>query len=125
MPPARLSMPTKSFPVGIKTEILPAGSEIVRIHHKDHGPVWFGPKPGWPPAYRFDAPGGEFRVMYAAASLDGAFVETILHGRTKDRIVARSYVDQRKWTIIRTRRDLTLAKFHGEFPTRGATAGAR
>jgi RES domain len=35
---------------------------------------------GKPAAYRFDATGGERRVMYAAAAIDGAFAETILHG---------------------------------------------
>lgn len=77
------------FPRGIKTEILEAGSEIIRIHHQDQGAVWFGPKPGLPPAYRFDAPSQEYRTLYAAAALDGAFVETILHGKSASQIVRR------------------------------------
>jgi hypothetical protein len=111
---ARPTARTTSFPNGIKTEILETGSHLLRIHHKDNGPVWFGPKPGLPPANRFDASGGEYRVMYAAAGLDGAFVETILHGRTKDRILTRASVNLRAWSVIRTRRDLTLAKLYDE-----------
>jgi hypothetical protein len=41
--------------------------------------------------------------MYAAASIDGAFVETILHGRTGEQVVSRAFVDLRAWTRITTR----------------------
>jgi hypothetical protein len=102
--------PTASFPRGVKTEILEAGSELFRIHHQDNGAIWFGPKPGSPPAYRFDASGGQYRVMYAAASIDGSFVETILHGRADAQIVSRAFVDLRAWTIIGPRRPLTPMK---------------
>jgi hypothetical protein len=57
------SSPTASFPRGVKVEILEAGSTVVRIHHQDNGAIWFGPKLSFPPAYRFDAPGGEYRTM--------------------------------------------------------------
>lgn len=109
-----LIVPTPSFPQGIKTEILERGSSVVRIHLRENDPIWFGPKPGLPPAYRFDAPGGQYRVMYAAEALDGAFVETILHGRTKDRIIARDYVHLRAWTVLTTRRPLRLLKLYDE-----------
>jgi hypothetical protein len=52
--------------------------------------------------------------MYAAEALDGAFVETILHGRTKDRIIARHYVHLRAWTALTTRRPLRLLKLYDE-----------
>ena len=89
-------------------------STIVRIHHQDNGPTWFGPKPGFPPAYRFDAPGGEYRTMYAAEEIDGAFVETILHGKTDKQIVAKEFVDQRAWTVIAVRRPLMLMKLYDD-----------
>ena len=38
-------------------------------------------------AYRFDAIAGGYRVMYAAAAINGAFAETILHGKTESQIV--------------------------------------
>lgn len=102
------------FPKGIKTEILKAGSEIIRIHHRDNGAVWFGPKPGLPPAHRFDAHGQEYRTLYAAAALDGAFVETILHGKSTSQIVSLAYVNQRAWTAVLVLRPLTLMKLYDE-----------
>jgi hypothetical protein len=67
---------------------------------------------GHPPVYRFDAPAGEFRTLYGAAELTGAFVETVL--RRARRIIARSFVEQRKWTVLSPRRDLILAKVFDE-----------
>ena len=106
--------PTATFRRGIKSETLEAGSTIIRIHHKDNGAIWFGPKPGLPPAYRFDAPEAEYRTMYAAAAIEGAFVETILHGKTEEQIVSRAYVEQRAWTEFTTVRPLKLMKLHDE-----------
>jgi hypothetical protein len=106
--------PTATFRRGIKSEILETKSSIVRIHHKDNGAIWFGPKTGLPPAYRFDAPAAEYRMMYAAVAIDGAFVETILHGKTEEQIVSRAYVDQRAWTEFTTLRPLKLMKLYDE-----------
>lgn len=106
--------PTTTFPRGVKTEILEAGSKIIRIHHRAQGAVWFGPKPGLPPAYRFDAPSQEYRTLYAALALDGAFVETILHGKSASQIVSLAYVNQRAWTAISVLRPLTLMKLYDE-----------
>jgi hypothetical protein len=92
------SSATATGPRGIKTEILAPESTIVRVHHQQNGAISFGPKPGLPLAYRSDAPDGEYRTMYPAAAIDGAFVETILHRRTKDQTVSEAFVDQRAWT---------------------------
>lgn len=92
---------------------LAVNSEIIRIHHKDRGPVYFGPPSGSPPQNRFDAPRGEYRILYAAARLEGAFVETVLR-RPQGRILRRAYVDERAWTILRASRPLTLAKVFDE-----------
>jgi hypothetical protein len=106
--------PTATFRRGIKSEILEMGSTIIRIHHKDNGAIWFGPKPGLPPAYRFDAPAGDYRTMYAAAAIEGAFVETILHGKAEVQIVSRGYVEQRAWTEFGTVRPFKLMKLYDE-----------
>jgi hypothetical protein len=108
------SAATATFPRGIKTEVLEAGSAIIRIHHEDNGAIWFGPKPGLPPAYRFDAPAGEYRTMYAAAAIEGAFVETILHGKAERQIVSQAYVDQRAWSELTVLRPLTLLKLYDD-----------
>ncbi|WP_267213256.1 RES family NAD+ phosphorylase [Chelatococcus asaccharovorans] len=50
----------------------------MRIHRKGQGAVFFGPGVGRPPQNRFDAPGSEYGVLYAARRLEGAFVETLL-----------------------------------------------
>lgn len=108
------SGPTAKFRRGIKSEILELGSTIIRIHHKDSGAIWFGPKPGLPPAYRFDAPAAEYRTMYAATAIEGAFVETILHGKTEEQLVSRAYVEQRAWTEFTTVRPFRLMKLYDE-----------
>jgi hypothetical protein len=102
------------FRRGIKSEILEAGSSIIRIHHKDSGAIWFGPKPGLPPAFRFDAPAREYRTMYAAIAIGGAFVETVLHGRTEEQIVGRAFVEQRAWTEFTSFRPLKLMKLYDD-----------
>lgn len=111
--------PTGRFPAGLLAVERPAGDVVVRVHHRDHGAVFFGPKPGTPPQNRFDAPSGEYRVLYAAERLEGAFVESILR-RPTGRVLRRAYVEQRMWTPLRLRRQLILAKvlneglqFHG------------
>ena len=52
--------------------------------------------------------------MYAAAAIEGAFVETILHGKTDEQIVSRAYVEQRAWTEFTTVRQLKLMKLYDE-----------
>ena len=106
--------PAATFRRGIKSEIIEMGSTVIRIHHKDNGAIWFGPKAGFPPAYRFDAPVGEYRTMYAAAAIEGAFVETILHGNAEEQIVSRSYVEQRAWTEFATVRLFKLMKLYND-----------
>ena len=104
---------TALFPRGMLAETLPAGSVLVRVHHLAHGAVWFGPRPGLPPQHRFDAPAGEYRTLYCAARLAGAFVESVLR-KPAGRIIARAYVEERGWTEITGRRALRLVKLRDE-----------
>lgn len=92
--------------------LIPAGSEFVRIHRVAHGPIWFGPAAGDPPAYRFDAATGGFGVLYGAQSLEGAFVETLL--RRGRRILSRPFVEERRWSVLRFQRDIRLLKLFDE-----------
>ena len=105
--------PEALFPRGVLAEVVPAGSVIVRVHRQAHGPLWFGPKPGVPPQHRFDAPAGEYRTLYCAARLAGAFVESVLR-KPSGRIVARAYVEERVWSDLTVRRTLRLAKLRDE-----------
>ena len=101
------------FPRGMRAEVLPAGSVLVRVHHLAHDAVWFGPRPGLPPQHRFDAPAGEYRTLYCAARLAGAFVESVLR-KPAGRIVTRAYVEERGWSEITARRALRLVKLRDE-----------
>lgn len=92
--------------------LIPAGSEFVRIHGINHGPIWFGPAAGTPPSYRFDAENGGFGVLYGAQQLEGAFVETLL--RRGRRILSRAYVEERKWSVLQFQRDVRLLKLYDE-----------
>lgn len=107
-----MSARTKWFSKGLREITLPAGTALVRAHHKDRGPIFFGPAPGVGPTYRFDAPGGEFRVMYAAETLHGAFVEGVLH--STDEILAHAWLQKRRWSHITCQSDLCLAKVYDD-----------
>jgi hypothetical protein len=99
--------------MGMLAESIPAGTVLVRVHHHTHSPLWFGPRPGALPQHRFDAPAGEYRTLYCAARLAGAFVESILR-RPAGRVVARTYVEERVWTELTVRRVLRVAKLRDE-----------
>lgn len=103
---------TSRFESGLLPFDIPKGAELVRVHWQTNGPVFFGPKSGSPPGNRFDAPAGEFRMLYGAVELPGAYVETVL--RRPGRIVRRSEADERAATRLETQRPLRLAKIHDE-----------
>jgi hypothetical protein len=109
MPPAAR---TNAFTSGLLEWPVPAGQRLIRIHRLTNDAIWYGPAPGNSPAYRFDAPSGEYRTLYCAEELTGAFVETVL--RRARRIVARPFVYERGWTVLASRRDLRLAKVFDE-----------
>lgn len=100
------------FANGVLPMDVPQGVEFVRVHRQADGPVFFGPAPGRPPANRFDAPAGQFRVLYGALALPGAFVETVL--RRPGRILRRAEADIRAATRLQTQRPLQLAKIMDE-----------
>lgn len=52
--------------------------------------------------------------MYSAVAIEGAFVETILHGKTAEQLVSRAYVEQRAWTEVTTLRPCKLMKLYDE-----------
>jgi hypothetical protein len=85
---------------------------MVRVHLVGQGAIFFGPNPGIAAQNRFDAPFGEYRVLYAAQRLEGAFVESVL--RRPGRILRRSFVEERMWTPLRLKRKLILAKIMDE-----------
>lgn len=95
-----------------------AGTEFYRSHHRDHGPIYFGKGP----TYRFDDPAGVYGVLYAAHHLEGAFAETHLR-KPGRRYVDRADLAQRRWSRLRTTRELHLLPLHGRYLAQvGATA---
>jgi hypothetical protein len=60
---------------------LARGTILRRIHRAGRAPIWFGREgvgaPLPPPTSRFDDPLRRFGVLYAAATRDGAFAETV------------------------------------------------
>lgn len=92
----------------MEVEELALGQSIARVHRLGQGAVFFGPSPGGPPANRWDAPGGEYRTLYAAEKLEGGFVETLLR-LPAGRIVRRAFVDARGWSALVLDRTLSLA----------------
>lgn len=100
------------FERGLLSAEIPQGAELVRIHSQAYGPIFFGPKPGALPSNRFDAPGGEYRILYAAAELPGAYVETVL--RRPFRVMRRSEADKQAVSRLQVQRTLTLAKVMDE-----------
>lgn len=66
--------PPKTLPAKLPLIDIEAAT-WVRIHQTARDPVYFG---GVPPMYRFDAPNGEYRVLYVGRSFAAAFIETML-----------------------------------------------
>src|SRR5258708_13466526 len=73
-----LPPPPGSFSRGLPIAGIERGTKWWRIHKTNNSPVFFGPAPGGPPTYRFDAPGREYRTLYLGHTLSPAFIETLL-----------------------------------------------
>ena len=93
-------------------DALPAGTPLYRIHRMAHGPIFFGPGAGNPPAYRFDSLSGGFGVLYVALSLSAAMVETLLRNPAR-KMVAYEEIAIRASTVLQSGRDLRLVRLHG------------
>lgn len=88
--------------------LLTAPGPWVRLHRLDRDPVFFG-RTG---LNRFDAPAGEYGVLYAAGDVHGAFVETF--GRTGgERLVSAADLRLRGLARIAARRPLRLVDLAG------------
>lgn len=72
--------PTARFPSGLRIAALDAGDVVVRVHQKIHGAIFFGPAPGATPQGRFDAPAGQYRLLYVAQRLKGHLLRPFFVG---------------------------------------------
>jgi hypothetical protein len=82
---------------------------IYRSHDAALGPIYFGRAA----TYRFDAPSREYGVLYAAADLHGAFVETFDHDSTGLRVVSLRDLRVRSLARFDPRRPLQLVDLTG------------
>ena len=97
---------------------LPRGTELHRFHKAAYEPIHFDRSPSG----RLNAPDGAYGVLYAAATLSGAFAETFLRepGRT---LLAADFVAARAYARLRNARGLRLIRLAGPGLARlGATA---
>jgi RES domain len=89
--------------------LFPATTTWVRIHATKREPLYFGKTP----CNRFDAPVGEFGVLYVAADAHGAFIETFGHA-TGVRFVTMSELRVRGLAVIQSKRALRLVDLRAE-----------
>ena len=82
----------------------PAGKTWYRSHRLAHDAIHFGKGS----QYRWDAPAGEYGVLYLAADTYGAFMESIGRGALKSRLVFRADLENRGLSRVRAKRTLRL-----------------
>jgi RES domain len=88
-----------------------ASGPWARIHRCAYVAIYFGTSGN----HRFDAPGGEYGVLYAAADAYGAFIETLGQARGLASRVAVSAVDLERtcYSRLETSRPLWLVDLTG------------
>ena len=88
------------------------GTKWWRIHRAHHPPVFFGPESGRPAMYRFDAPGGEYRILYVGQSLSAAFIETLLRN-PRIAFIERTELEERSVAVLTNQHSLRLVDLRG------------
>jgi hypothetical protein len=96
-------------PVSFRLLVRPLSVAWYRVHPVRYDPLHFGRVP----RNRFDAPAGEFGVLYVAADAHGAFIETFGHA-TGVRFVTTAELRARGLAVITARRALRLVDLRGE-----------
>ena len=104
-------------PPWLRKEHLPivtyvSGKPWLRCHKKIEEPVFFGPAAGMPPRHRFDAPAGEYQVLYIGVDYEAAFIETLLRNPER-RIVDKIDLEIRNMAVLRNDAPLKLVEAHG------------
>ena len=88
---------------------MPAARPWWRIHRRKYDPIHFGKSA----TNRFDAPAGEFGVLYVGADLHCAFIETFGHA-TGTRSVSEAELRAREIAIVTCTRRLRLVDLRGK-----------
>lgn len=112
MPPRKSSLPPHPFPPSnLVDRSLPTSTftgPLYRLHPTNLGPIFFG-RTG---SHRFDAPAGQFGVLYAGTDLDCAFIETFGNEK-RYRVVAESDLRRRMLSQLTPTRALRLVDLTG------------
>ncbi len=82
---------------------------LFRVHARARGAVFYNPAN----IARFNAPEGEYGVMYASESEEGAFAETFVRHRTRPPVVDWTMLSQYSLSRFAWSRPLTLVDFAG------------
>lgn len=104
--------PPDSFQGGLPIADIERGTMWWRIHKTLNAPVFFGPTPGDPPTYRFDAPGGEYRILYVGLTLSAANIETLLRN-PRIPYVERTEIETRSASVLTNDHTLKLVDLRG------------
>ena len=107
-----LALPSEPLEGALPITTVAPGSKWWRIHRTEQSPVFFGPAPGRPPTYRFDAPGGEYRIVYLGQSLSAAFVETPLR-YPRIPFIEQSELEERSVAVLTNQHPLKLVDLRG------------
>lgn len=114
--PGPLHDPPPDFP-SVSLPLKPFNRDWYRVYRCAVGPLYFGKTV----TYRFDAPAGEFGVLYIARSREGAFIET-LGDAARNAVVRntlqREDLERRCWAVVRSTRPLRLIDLTGHGLTR-------
>jgi RES domain len=94
---------TKSLPITSWSE------PLYRICRSEHDPLYFGKNT----RNRFDCPWGEYGVLYAAESPEGAFIETCIRDRPGGNLFVLSFFQERKLTRLSASSPLRLVDLAG------------
>lgn len=118
-PPRDLSF--RKLPI----ESLEPRVRLIRLHRRNHDPLFFGPARGTPPRGRWDAADGSYGVCYLARweSRWVAFAERLLHDPGL-RLVGREELAALSVARIEVTEELHLVAFHGPGLARLSTSAA-
>jgi hypothetical protein len=101
LPPPTASLNDVDLPL-LKTD-----RTFVRVHRLEHEPAFWGRTGN----NRFDAPKGEYGVLYAAETFDGAFIETF--GDVSPKTVSVNSLTARGVATVSPQRELHLVDLAG------------
>lgn len=104
--------PHPAPPANLDREKLPLTKRSIawhRIFNTSNDPIFFGRIC----KYRWDAPDGSFGVLYAAAKVEGAFVETCCWN-TDSKDLSEAFVFARGVAILKPSRPLSLVDLTGK-----------